>query len=207
MKNKKTFYTAGLTILAILVLGVVLARGFFFAPSDEVDLPASVEKSLTQGKNLVEKKSEDPLSPKRLRIHTIKVNAEVTHVGFTKKGKMATPRSFGDVGWFRYGTLPGDAGSAVIAGHLDNGFALPAVFNHLEDLKEGDDIYVDTFGGKTIHFVVEGSKTYEYKAPTEEIFNQKDEARLVLITCTGSWIPGERTHRERLVVTAIKSTD
>src|SRR3989344_1156841 len=196
MEHKKNLFVSILTILAVLLVCMVLVRGFIYAPSDEVDLPASAEKSLM--KNVTpqgEEKSESVLYPKRLRIPSIETDAKVQYVGFTKKGNMATPRNFGDVGWFRYGTLPGEVGSAVIAGHLDNGFSFPAVFNHLDELEEGDDIYVDTVGGKTIHFVVSETRAYDYKASTEEIFSAKGgESRLVLITCTGSWISKERTH-------------
>jgi LPXTG-site transpeptidase (sortase) family protein len=124
------------------------------------------------------------------------------YVGITKSGKMATPNNFSDVGWFQYGTLPGDKGSAIIAGHVDNGLAFPAVFADLGNASVGDDVYVDTVGGSTLHFKVVNIKNYDAEAKTEDIFNQNDGKYIKLITCAGTWSIVHRTHDQRVVVTA-----
>jgi LPXTG-site transpeptidase (sortase) family protein len=199
-KNKKIFSIALLTIISIAVMIFVLLHGFFYAFSDQISIPSSFQKSLMQ-----EATKDFRLYPTQLRIPSINIDAQVQDVGITKNGNMATPNNFTDVGWFKYGALPGTIGSAVIAGHVDDGFALPAVFSNLNDIKKGDDIYVDTVGGTTIRFVVTDIKTYDYTAPTEEIFNQTNGSFLKLITCAGVWVDKYKTHNKRLVVTAIKS--
>ena len=73
--------------------------------------------------------SSPPLSidadpPLRLLIPKIKVNATIQHVSITKKGAMAVPTNYTDVGWYRLCTIPGHTGSAVIDGHVDNGFGI-----------------------------------------------------------------------------------
>ena len=46
-------------------------------------------------------------------------------------------------------------------------------------------------------------EVYPYQAvPTGLIFNQADKARLNLITCDGTWVKGDKTYSERLVVFA-----
>jgi sortase (surface protein transpeptidase) len=83
-------------------------------------------------------------APARIRIPSIGVDAFVQDVGIGKSGNMAVPTNYDDVGWYRYGPAPGEKGSAVIDGHVDNGFGLPAVFSRLSELEAGDDIYIDT---------------------------------------------------------------
>lgn len=140
--------------------------------------------------------------PDQLRIPSIKVDANVQNVGITNKGNMGTPKNFKDVGWYAYGAVPGEVGSSVIAGHVNNGLALPAVFANLEDVKIGEDIYIDTVGEGTLHFVVTGTEVYDFDAEAPSVFTQNDGKYLKLITCTGEWVKEYRTHNKRLVVIA-----
>jgi sortase A len=141
------------------------------------------------------------LSPERLIIPKIGVDANVQHVGITKAGNMAVPNNYTDVGWYRLGSAPGDLGNAVIAGHLDTGFGRPAVFLDLDELIPGDEIIVRDASGEVVTFVVERLATYDYtNAPMEEIFGTSTEARLNLITCDGLWDPDTKSYSKRLVV-------
>ncbi|HEY0220935.1 MAG TPA: class F sortase, partial [Candidatus Paceibacterota bacterium] len=128
-------------------------------------------------------------------------DAEVEEVGITFKGNMSTPKNIGNTGWYKYGTVPGELGSSVIDGHVDNGFNLPGVFANLKNLNIGDDVYVKTSENENLHFVVVDKKIYPYKeVPLEEVFNKNDAPRLNLITCEGDWIDAEQTDENRLVV-------
>jgi LPXTG-site transpeptidase (sortase) family protein len=147
-------------------------------------------------------KNADEKFSMKLTIPSIKVNAKMGELGINAKGNMAAPRTFADVGWYKYGTFPGKLGSAVIAGHVDNGVAMPAVFAHLNKLQVGDDIYINTNKDTKLHFVVTGSKVYPYDSAPAEVFNDKSGKLIRLITCTGNFIKELRTHAERLVVTA-----
>ncbi len=188
-----------LTAGSMLVATFVIVNSLFYSPEDEVSLPTSLKKSLAS-----EVPRDATTFPERLKIPSILVDATVQDVGITRKGNMSTPSNFTDVGWFKYGTVPGEMGSAVIAGHVDNGLALPGVFANLDKIKVGDDIYVETAGGKKIQFKVTSKKLYEYTDKTDEVFNENDGSYLKLITCAGVWLPENRTHDQRLVVTAIK---
>ncbi len=145
-----------------------------------------------------------PGYPVRLAIPALNINAAVQDVGITAKGNMGIPNNFVDVGWYSYGAIPGQTGSAVIDGHVDNGLALVGVFKHLSDIKTGDDVYVTNYAGQKLHFVVTDIQYYGYEnAPTSEIFNADNGgAELKLITCGGTWVPGQKTYDQRLVVTA-----
>ena len=139
--------------------------------------------------------------PTRLRVPALGIDAHVQEVGVNALGNMAAPNNFTDAGWYKYGTPPGFVGSAVVAGHVDNGLALPGVFKHLDELKIGDDIYVEKKDGTELHFKVTEIQKYPYKnVPLKTLFSRRDLPRLNLITCGGTWVPGERSYDERLVV-------
>jgi LPXTG-site transpeptidase (sortase) family protein len=139
--------------------------------------------------------------PKTLSIPSLDIETNIKHVGVTASGNMATPGNFSDVAWYKFGAAPGFAGSAVIAGHLDNALAINGIFKNLNKLEAGDDVYIVSNGGTKYHFKVMDVKTYPYnQAPTEEIFNASDAARLNLVTCAGEWDKKLKTYTERLVV-------
>ncbi len=147
---------------------------------------------------------ENVTAPVRLSIPSIGVDAAVQSVGITKKGSMSSPSNFTDVGWYRYGTVPGERGSAVLAGHLDNGLALAGVLKRLQEVHVGDVIGVATKDGVKLTFKVTEINTYSFRdAPTDLIFNRVDAARLNIITCAGDWIQSEKTYSKRLVVSAV----
>lgn len=127
----------------------------------------------------------------------------VQHVGRAKSGNMAVPTNFTDAGWYREGTVPGNVGSAVIDGHVDNALGLPGVFVRLGELAAGDDIYIETEEGNTLHFVVEEATSYAVEdVPREVLFNRSDASRLNLITCQGNWVSDKKMYDRRLVVYA-----
>lgn len=139
--------------------------------------------------------------PGRLRVPALGIDAPVQHVGVNAKGNMRAPNNFTDVGWYKYGTPPGSVGSAVIAGHVDNGLGLPGVFVQLEKIKIGDDLYVIQKDGDEFRFRVTEIQVYPYtRVPRDILFLRRDIARLNLITCEGAWVAGEKMYDQRLVV-------
>ena len=210
LRSKKTLLVSTITIFAFCVLVIVLFRALFCAPSDDISLPASVSanaekianQELNQESDTVTSQNILSTYPTQLSIPKLNIHAKIGELGITKKGNMTAPTNFTDVGWYKYGTLPGDVGSAVIAGHLDDGLALPAVFINLKNLNKGDDIYVTLSNNKTLHFVVTRTDTYDSDAIVPAVFNENDGKFLKLITCSGDWIAQYKTHNQRLVVTA-----
>ena len=151
-------------------------------------------------------------SPVKITISSVGINALVLPVGNTSSGNMATPKNFNDVGWYKYGAIPGESGNSIIAGHFEsgvnkNGYVKGGPFQNLAEVKIGDDIYVTGENGKKIHFVISSKKIYGKDENTKEIFSQKGEPKLVLITCNGAWLPNEKTFSKRLVVNAYLTED
>ena len=166
--------SAAVLAVALVVFAVALARAFFYFPQTEVvpqDAPAL---------------PQDP--PARLVIPGLDIDARVQHAGLIAGNRMAAPTNFTDVAWYKYGAAPGAVGSAVIAGHFDNGLGLSGVFKNLSRLKPGDYIEVITKEGERISFRVERLETYPYDRVPKSIFTEADAARLNLITCGGRWI-------------------
>jgi LPXTG-site transpeptidase (sortase) family protein len=139
--------------------------------------------------------------PTRLKIPVININAGIEYVGLTSDGAMDVPKNPNNVAWYSPGSHPGENGSAVIAGHLDDKNGKPAVFYYLNKLKVGDKIYVQDDKDTTIIFVVRESRSYDPKADATDVFTSNDgKSHLNLITCEGSWNHSANSYSKRLVV-------
>ncbi|MYL51026.1 sortase [Halobacillus litoralis] len=142
------------------------------------------------------------ITPDRIEIPSIDVDTSVKALGYTPDGGMAVPKSLTDVGWFEPGTMPGNQGNAVIAGHVD-GNSGPAVFYDLKDLKPGDEIHVYDENMK-LTFEVSRIESYPYQdAPIRKIFGPTNSHGLNLITCTGPYDKEASTYSERLAVFSV----
>lgn len=183
-----------LVLSAVFVFCTVIVRALVYAPDTEVPVSQF---------NTVERVTLPGDYPVRLEIPSLEIDADVQHVGINADGNMANPSNFTDVGWYKYGPAPGENGSAVLAGHVDNGLGLSGIFKHLDSVSPGDDIYVTTEAGNTLRFEVVSVRSYPYnETPAEIVFNPGGQPRLNLITCAGNWLAQEKTYDERLVVSA-----
>ena len=154
-------------------------------------------------KNNKENINNEKELPKILNIPKLGINTEVQYVGLNSENEMDVPSNNDDVAWFRIGAIPGEKGSAVIAGHLNGKSGEPAVFWDLHKLEIGNDIYVVDNGGNKKRFQVTAIEKYKTNsAPMEKIFGLNNGAYLNLITCGGRWDRAENTYDERLVVFA-----
>lgn len=141
--------------------------------------------------------------PLRLQIPKLKVDANISYMGLTKDGDMDVPPDLINVGWYKYGTKPGDIGSAVIAGHL-KGMKDLGVFTDLDTLQLGDTINVRNDRNEIVTFVVRKTHTYAQDERPAEIFTNNGSAYLNLITCSGVWSNSQQRYSHRLVVFAEK---
>ena len=166
--------------------------------------------------------------PLELRIPSLGINAPVLGVGITSKNVMDTPTGSANnpvwqkVFWYRGGGVPGNAGTATIAGHVDDVLGRPAIFARLKDLRPGDPVVVhDIRTGVDIDFLVTGTVTYTLKqtldhAVLAQIYGTGPAdgqgpqpstdglSHLTLMTCTGHWVGGLGTFDRRLAVYAVR---
>jgi sortase (surface protein transpeptidase) len=185
-----------MTLVACGVFGLTFARATLYYQNDnEISLPSAPTTATVHVAH-----SQTPV---RLIIPAAAVDAHVQAVGIGKSGNMAVPTNYTDVGWYRYGPAPGQVGSAVIDGHVDNGFGLSAVFKNISDLKPGDDMYVETASSTRLHFVVNDIEDYPAAdVPKNLLFTRADAPRLNLITCAGEWDASAKAYDHRTVVYA-----
>jgi sortase (surface protein transpeptidase) len=143
--------------------------------------------------------------PARLVIPAINVNAAVEYTGRTPAGDMAVTNGSVDVGWYKYGPLPGEAGSAVMAGHVVGINGQPGIFINLSRLAPGDLVSVVDAKGQSVSFTVRASQTYNPAQADASVFNSASGTHLNLITCAGDWDAAAHHYLSRLVVFADKS--
>jgi len=141
--------------------------------------------------------------PTIISIPKINKTAKIIPVGVTATGNLDVPHNFVQAGWYKYGTAPGEKGSTVIDGHVDNGGSIAGVFKKLHELAAGDIINVSNTAGKVLRYEVTATNVYATSAfPSEQIFADNGQALLKIITCYGTFLPKEGTYDRRLVVTA-----
>ncbi|HEY1349710.1 MAG TPA: class F sortase [Ktedonobacteraceae bacterium] len=153
--------------------------------------------------------AQEPWHPAQLNIPAIHIAAPVMNVGQNAQGLMDAPASnalnspyWTHVFWYAPGAAPGQAGNAVIAGHIDRVGGDPAIFWSLKDLTPGSDVYVTTVQGRRLHFTVERIVSYPASAPgnqvVDAVFGPTSGHHLNLITCSGVWTG--HGYDQRLVV-------
>ena len=145
---------------------------------------------------------EQAADPVRVRIPTLGVDAPVGPLSLGADGVLPPPETYDGTGWWHAGPEPGEAGPALIAGHVDSGTA-PAVFHRLHELTPGDEILVDRADGTTVAFVAQRTGRYaKAEFPTDEVYGSTPGPELRLVTCGGVFDPSDERYLDNVVVYA-----
>lgn len=164
--------------------------------------------------------------PLELSVPTLGLRSPVLGVGMTDEAAMDAPTGppgdpiWQQTFWYRGSAVPGEASTALLAGHVGSAGGRPAVFAHLEELRVGDPVEVlDTRTGLVVRFAVDEVVSYSLAdAARPEVLARiygagpitgdrprpsvDGAAHLTLITCAGTY-RGD-THDRRLVVYATR---
>ncbi|MEV7343914.1 class F sortase [Streptomyces sp. NPDC093544] len=127
--------------------------------------------------------------PDRIRIPSIHVNAPLMGLGLTPQGSLDVPPAAKKnlAGWYEAGTTPGETGTAIVAGHVDNAEG-PAVFYDLGALKKGSRIDVERRDSSTAVFTVDAIEVYDADDfPDEKVYGAAHRPELRVITCGGGY--------------------
>jgi Sortase domain len=127
--------------------------------------------------------------PTRITISRIGVDAEVIPLGVNDDGTLAVPSLETPqlTSWYRLGPTPGEAGSAVIVGHVDT-YQGPAVFYRLGALRPGDTIGVTRRDNLIALFTVDRVESYpKTEFPTDLVYAPTRTPSLRLVTCGGEF--------------------
>jgi Sortase domain len=140
--------------------------------------------------------------PVQLRIPSIGVDTALQDLGLQPDGSLEVPSQWEMAGWFRGGVRPGDAGPAVIAGHVDSRSG-PAVFYRLRELHAGDAVLVTRADRSVVRFVVDDVARYRKDTfPAATVYGPQPVPMLRLITCTGDFDWSTHNYLDNLVVSA-----
>jgi Sortase domain len=121
----------------------------------------------------------------------------------TASGELAVPADASVVAWYEYGPAPGEAGSAVLAGHVD-WHGVPGVFFRLRELQAGDPVTVTMSDGTVLGFhVVDARLVDKPELPRAEVFARAGPPTLRLVTCGGEFDSSTHHYRSNMVVTAV----
>jgi hypothetical protein len=127
--------------------------------------------------------------PVWLRIPAIGVSVSLSALGLNGDGTVQVPTRYQQPGWYKLGPTPGQMGSAVILGHVDDS-AGPAAFYRLRSLHSGDAVEVGLADGMVAHFVVSSVASYLKTAfPAQLVYAPHGYRALQLVTCGGTFDP------------------
>lgn len=180
---------------------MVLVAGIFrFAMTPPVEVDASTVMPPIEERTVssIPKKADVPA---KLSIPRLKINVSLSAVGLSTSGEMDVKKGPKEVSWYKRSARPGNAGSAVVAGHYGWKDGQGAIFNTLHTLKKGDVLTVTDKQGNKTKFVVRRTQSYNPDADASAIFQSNDGgSHLNLITCEGEWNSEQQTYSSRLVV-------
>lgn len=139
--------------------------------------------------------------PTKISIPTAKVSSRLVDLHVTD-GELSVPKDFSKAGWWSEGIIPGQAGPAVIVGHVDSTRGA-AVFYRTRQLKPGDTIDITREDESVITFKVDAVRQVsKAKFPTWDIYGPTPVPTLRLITCGGKFDRAERHYEDNVVVFA-----
>lgn len=145
--------------------------------------------------------------PRYLSIPSIGLsNIPVTEVQINSDGALGAPKSDYVVAWYYRSALPGQPGATVITGH--GGDLGTGILKKLPRVPMGGEIIIEMGDGRKFTYVIEEitNKKIGHDADSymDVIYKplRPGSATLTLITCTGKWLPNQRTYDLRLFVRA-----
>jgi sortase (surface protein transpeptidase) len=145
--------------------------------------------------------------PVALQIPAIGLTTSLSTLGLNTDGTVQVPTDYQQPGWFRLGPTPGQVGSAVILGHVDNHQG-PAVFFQIRSLVPGDPVNVTLADGVMAQFTVTSVAMYsKSEFPDQQVYGSHGSSALQLVTCGGAFDAQTGSYLSNIVVyTSLVST-
>ncbi|MER0445937.1 class F sortase [Streptomyces sp. Edi4] len=153
--------------------------------------------------------AHDPLrgaAPRRVEIPSIGIAAPVIPRGLDADGAVDPPpyAQPGTVGWFDSGARPGEAGTALLVGHVDTQ-SKPAVFYGLSAARPGQRVKVTGADGTVAEFTIDDVQVFPRKHfDAAKVYGprRRGRAELRLITCGGTYDRETKAYTANVVVSA-----
>src|SRR5680860_28369 len=187
--SSRPWWAAAVVLLLIgagfLAVGIAASGEPLAGPAAAPQVPPSTDENTTPSTTPPAVVARS--APVALRIPAIDVSASLSTLGLNPDKTVQVPTKFQQPGWYRLGPTPGQVGSAVILGHVDDKKG-PAVFYRLKSLRAGDKVDVSLANGVIAHFVVKTVETYPKKAfPAQQVYASHGYSALQLVTCGGQF--------------------
>ncbi|MCU7728792.1 class F sortase [Actinoplanes sp. KI2] len=164
------------------------------APPARGQAPAEVFKSA--------RTYDEVAVPVRLRIPALGVDAKIEKLGLQRDGTIAVPATTDIAGWYEYGPRPGQAGPAVLLGHVDSQ-AGPGIFIDLYRARPGTTVRVDRADGSSVTFrITKVTKVPKVQFPTDLVYAPTLDPTLRLVTCGGSFDRARGSYRDNVIAFA-----
>ncbi|MFG3286814.1 class F sortase [Streptomyces sp. NPDC048111] len=153
--------------------------------------------------------AHDPLKgaePRRVEIPALGIAAPVVPRGLDGDGAVDPPpyAQAGTVGWFGGGSRPGEAGTALLVGHVDTR-SKPAVFYGLSAARPGQHVEVTGADGTVAEFTIDDVQVFprtHFDAAKAYGPRRRGRAELRLITCGGTYDRTTKAYTANVVVSA-----
>jgi hypothetical protein len=142
-----------------------------------------------------------PLRPVSISIPYLHVDARVLPEPAGPGGSLVIPAPK-DVGWFDAGPAPGQAGTTVIAGHIDL-FGVDGAFLRLSELPVGAKVFVTCANGAEHVYVVSRRLLLsQQRLAASGLLRSRGPERLVLLSCGGAYDAQTHLYLQNVVVVA-----
>ncbi|MEU0881216.1 class F sortase [Lentzea sp. NPDC005914] len=187
--------------LAIAVVALALLGACATPPAAEPQAAPPTASATTQSPATA---GMPPSEPTEIRISKIGAVSSLVPLGLNPDNTVEVPpvEQPMQAGWYRHARTPGEAGPAVVLGHVD-GNKQPGIFFRLKELITGDEIEVSRKDGTTAKFRVQRKEQIAKDSfPTEAVYGETDVPELRLITCGGSFDQAAHSYRDNVIVYA-----
>ena len=159
---------------------------------DETEIPKSALSSYTVG----------PTLPRALYIEKLNIAARVMPMSINTDNSIQAPKNIFDSGWYNGSVKPGETGAMFIDGHA-SGSTRQGLFAYLDTLQKGDKVQIEKGDGTKLNYKVVNVET----VPLADVDMKKvllpygnASRALNLMTCTGKWLPKDKTYDHRVIV-------
>ena len=190
-------------LLAGALLSVLVLTGCASPQASELP-PAPTTSAPAPATSTQDSRGLPPSEPTEIRIPKIDAVSSLVPLGLNADETVEVPpvEKPMQAGWYRHARTPGEAGPAVVLGHVD-GNKQPGIFFRLKELVAGDEIVVSRKDGTTAKFRVHKKEQIAKDSfPTEAVYGDSDVPELRLITCGGSYDQAARSYRDNVIVYA-----
>lgn len=143
--------------------------------------------------------------PVSLDVPAIGVHSDLLTLGLNPDNSVEVPPlgPLSQAGWYEQSPTPGQAGPAIVLGHIDSARYGPGVFFKLGALVPGDPIEVTRADHTVAVFTVDRVESYPKTGfPSLQIYGNTPNAQLRLITCGGVFDRAARSYENNIVAFA-----